>query len=65
MSTKSIERNNQMKQQTFGVEVEGNNITRQHAAEVAATYFKTGRFEYTASRNGYRTWSAWDAQGRE
>ncbi|MBQ9664591.1 MAG: amidoligase family protein [Oscillospiraceae bacterium] len=54
-----------MKQQTFGVEVEGNNITRQKAARVAAEYFGTGRFENTAYRNGYMTWSAWDQQGRE
>lgn len=54
-----------MKNQTFGVEVEGNNITRQKAAKKAAEYFGTGRCEYTASRNGYMTWSAWDQQGRE
>ena len=54
-----------MKNQTFGVEIEGNNITRQKAAEKAAAYFGTGRSEYTAHRNGYMTWSAWDAQGRE
>lgn len=50
-----------MKNQTFGVEIEGNNITRKKAA----AYFGTGRSEYTAGRNGYMTWSAWDAQGRE
>ena len=54
-----------MKQQTIGVEVEMNNITREKAASLAATYFGTGRYENTASRNGYFTWSAWDAQGRE
>ena len=54
-----------MKNQTFGVEIEGNNITRKKAAEKAAAYFGTGRSEYTAHRNGYMTWSAWDAQGRE
>ena len=54
-----------MKNQTFGVEIEGNNITRQKAAQKAAEYFGTGRSEYTARRNGYMTWSAWDAQGRE
>ena len=54
-----------MKNQTFGVEIEGNNITRQKAAGKAAAYFGTGRSEYTAGRNGYMTWSAWDAQGRE
>lgn len=55
----------EMKRQTIGVEVEMNSITRQHAAQVAAEFFGTGRYENTASRNGYMTWSAWDAQGRE
>lgn len=55
----------EMKNQTIGVEVEMNNITRQNAAKVAAEYLGTGRSEDTAYRNGYRTWSAWDAQGRE
>ena len=55
----------EMKNQTIGVEVEMNNITRQNAAKAAAEYFGTGRSEDTAFRNGYRTWSAWDAQGRE
>ena len=55
----------EMKNQTIGVEVEMNNITRQKAAKVAADFFGTGRFENTAGRNGYSTWSAWDAQGRE
>lgn len=53
------------KKQTFGVEVEMNNITRQKAARVAAEFFGTGRYEDTASRNGYSTWSAWMADGRE
>ena len=53
-----------MKQQTIGVEVEMNNITRQKAAKVAAGFFGTGRYENTAGRNGYSTWSAWDAQAR-
>lgn len=54
-----------MKNQTIGVEIEGNNITRQKAAQKAAEYFGTGRYENTAGYNGYHTWSAWDAQGRE
>lgn len=54
-----------MKEQTFGVEVEMNRITRQKAAEVAAKFFGTDRYEDTAWRNGYRTWSAYDADGRE
>ena len=54
-----------MKEQTIGVEVEMNSITRQKAAKLTADFFGTGRTEYTASRNGYETWSAWDTQGRE
>lgn len=54
-----------MKNQTIGVEVEMNNITRRKAAEVAARLFGTGRFEDTAHRNGYSAWSAWDESGRE
>lgn len=54
-----------MKEQTIGVEIEMNNIRRSRAAEIAADYFGTGRHEYTAQRNGYDTYSAWDAQGRE
>lgn len=55
----------EMKKQTIGVEVEMNSITRRDAAKIAAEFFGTGRCEDTAYRNGYRTWSAWDAQGRE
>ena len=54
-----------MKAQTFGVEVEGNHITRRNAAKVAAEYFGTGTYKDTAAVNGYCTWSACDAQGRE
>ena len=55
----------EMKKQTIGVEVEMNNITRRAAAKLAADFFGTGRYEDTANRNGYYTWSAWDSQGRE
>ena len=55
----------EMKKQTIGVEVEMNSITRHAAAKIAAEFFGTGRYEDTAYRNGYYTWSAWDAQGRE
>ena len=55
----------EMKKQTIGVEVEMNNITRKDAARIAAEYFGTGRYEDTAHRNGYYSWSAWDAQDRE
>lgn len=54
-----------MKNQTIGVEVEMNNITREKAAKKAAEFFGTGRYANTARRNGYSAWSAWDAQGRE
>ena len=60
--TKQIEK---MKKQTIGVEVEMNSIARERAAKLAATFFGTGRYENTAGRNGYSTWSAWDAAGRE
>ncbi|MDY5579934.1 amidoligase family protein [Porcincola intestinalis] len=54
-----------MKEQTIGVEVEMNNIRRSTAAKVAAEFFGTNRYNNTAARNGYYTWSAWDAQDRE
>ena len=54
-----------MKQQTIGVEIEMYNITRKSAAQLAATFFGTGKCKNTAARNGYHTWSAWDEQGRE
>ena len=47
-----------MKNQTIGVEVEMNNITRKKAAKVAADFFGTGRYEDTHLRNGYSAWSA-------
>ncbi|MBP5710025.1 MAG: amidoligase family protein [Bacteroidales bacterium] len=52
-----------MKAQTFGVEVEMNSITREHAAKIAAEFFGTNNYRYTGE--GYSTWSAWDAQGRK
>lgn len=54
-----------MKDQTFGVEIEMNNIRRDTAAKIIAEFFGTNHYEYTASVNGYFTWSAWDQQGRE
>ena len=65
MNAKTEQQIQRMKQQTIGVEIEMNHITRERAARLAAAYFGTDRCEYTASRNGYSTWSAWDAQGRE
>ena len=65
MNNKTVEQIARMKEQTIGVEVEMNNITRNAAAKIAAELFGTGRYQDTASRNGYYTWSAWDQQGRE
>lgn len=65
MNEKLMNQVAEMKKQTIGVEVEMNSITRQNAAKLAAEFFGTGRFQDTARRNGYHTWSAWDAQGRE
>lgn len=53
------------KKQTIGVEIEMNGITRSRAAKTAAEFFGTGRYKDTVARNGYCTWSAWDADGRE
>ena len=65
MNAKVARQIEEMKKQTNGVEVEMNNIERSAAAKLAATFFGTNNYRNTASRNGYSTWSAWDAQGRE
>ena len=65
MSEKAIRQSERMKEQTIGVEVEMNNITREKAAKIAAELFGTGGYEYTDNRNGYLTWSAWSNDGRE
>ena len=65
MNEKTARQIAEMKNQTIGVEVEMNSISRDKAARLAAEFFGTGRFENTAGRNGYYTWSAWDAEGRE
>lgn len=65
MSQRTENQVTEMKKQTIGVEVEMNSITREKAARLAAEFFGTGRYENTANRNGYCTWSAWDADGRE
>ena len=65
MNEKVMNQIARMKEQTIGVEVEMNHITRQRAAKIAADLFGTDRYNDTAFRNGYCTWSAWDQQGRE
>ena len=65
MNEKIARQVEEMKKQSIGVEVEMNSITRSKAAKIAADFFGTGRYQDTAGRNGYCTWSAWDADGRE
>lgn len=65
MNEKMARQIGEAKKQTIGVEIEMNSITREKAARIAAGFFGTGRHGYTAARNGYSTWSAWDADGRE
>ena len=52
-----------MKNQTVGVEVEMNNITRRKAAEKVAAYFGTEAW-YSARQYGYDSWACKDQQGR-
>ena len=65
MNTKTQDFIAKMKEQTIGVEVEMNNITRKDAARIAAEFFGTDLYRYTDGTNGYKTWSAWDAKSRE
>ena len=65
MTDKTRTQIEEMKKQTFGVEIEMYDIRREKAAEIAATFFGTRNYTYTGDRNGYQTWSAWDEQGRE
>ena len=65
MNAKTEQQIANLKTQTIGVEIEMNHITRKNAAKLAADFFGTGRYEDTARRNGYYTWSAWDDLGRE
>ena len=65
MNEKTTKQIKEMMNQTIGVEVEMNSITRAKAAQIAAEFFGTRRHENTAGRNGYCTYSAWDSEGRE
>ena len=65
MTAKTKTQIEEMKNQTIGVEVEMNSITRENAAKLAAEFFGTGNYQNTAGCNGYHTWSAWDESGRE
>ncbi len=52
-----------MKNQTIGVEIEMNNITRKKAAELVADFFGTRAWN-AASEYGYSTWACKDTGGR-
>lgn len=52
-----------MKNQTIGVEVEMNNITREKAAKKVTEFFGTTAW-YAAAQYGYFTWACKDQQGR-
>ena len=52
-----------MKNQTIGVEVEMNNITREKAARKVAEFFGTTAWN-AASQYGYMSWACKDQQGR-
>ena len=65
MTEKTMRQIEAIKAGTIGVEVEMNGITRKDAAKEAAEFFGTNRWEDTDYRNGYRTFSAYDDQGRE
>ena len=63
MQDKTARINQVMKAQTFGCEIEGNNIRRSDAAKAAAEYFgrpASVRYDGTV----YKTWVCLDAQGR-
>ena len=52
-----------MKNQTIGVEIEMNSITRKKAAELVANFFGTRAWN-AASEYGYLTWACKDTSGR-
>lgn len=52
-----------MKNQTIGVEIEMNNITRKKAAEKVAEFFGTRAYD-AAHLYGYYSWACTDQQGR-
>ena len=65
MNEKTMRQIEAIMNQTIGVEVEMNGITRRAAAKLAAKFFGTDRWEDSSDRNGYHAFSAWDQQGRE
>lgn len=63
MNDKTREQIEAMKNQTIGVEIEMNNITREKAARKVAEYFGT-RAWYADCEYGYYSWACKDQQGR-
>ena len=63
MNDKTREQIEAMKNQTIGVEVEMNNITREKAARKVAEFFGTTAWN-AASQYGYMSWACKDQQGR-
>jgi len=63
MNDKTREQIEAMKNQTIGVEIEMNNITREKAARKVADYFGTRAWN-AASEYGYYSWACKDQQGR-
>lgn len=63
MNEKTARQIKNLKNQTYGVEIEFNNITRKAAAEKIAAYFGTTAY-YAAAEYGYMTWACKDQEGR-
>jgi len=63
MNDKTREQIEAMKNQTIGVEIEMNNITREKAARKVAEYFGTRAWN-AAGEYGYYSWACKDGQGR-
>lgn len=63
MNDKTREQIEAMKNQTIGVEVEMNNITREKAAKKVAEFFGTTAW-YAVNQYGYFSWACKDQQGR-
>ena len=63
MNDKTREQIEAMKNQTIGVEVEMNNITREKAAKKVAEFFGTTAW-YAANQYGYFSWACKDQHGR-
>ena len=61
MNAKTEKQIENLKNQTIGVEIEMNHITRERAAKLAANFFGTGRYEFTENGNSRKTSALQDA----